>query len=107
MGNLARRVLGISAAETTFERRRFRCDRAEVRERLEAVGRSFVFGYHSALETGGLDALAARLDSSTAEMRGFVYEGAAMGLTVLDEFRLGGGGRWSELRSASTWRALE
>jgi hypothetical protein len=84
MGNLARRVLGISAAETTFERRRFRCDRAEVRERLEGVGRAFVFGYHSALETGRVERLAARLDSSPREMRGFAYEGAAMGLTVLD-----------------------
>jgi hypothetical protein len=84
MGKLGRRVLGISPAETSFAKRRFRCDRGEVREQLEAVGRSFVHGYHSALEADTLARLAERLDASRLEMRGFVYEGAAMALTLLD-----------------------
>src|SRR5215470_8323431 len=107
MGKLARAVLAISEAETTFERRGFRCDRAEVRDRLEAVGRSFVYGYHSALEAGhstlaaghsapeaggqagraapaGAPGLAEPLDASPLPMRGFVYEGAAMALALLD-----------------------
>jgi|HubBroStandDraft_3_1064219.scaffolds.fasta_scaffold02763_3 hypothetical protein len=93
MGKLRRTVLGISAAETSFERRRFRCDRAEVRERLEEIGRTFVYGYHAALETGRLGPLARRLDDSSPLLRGFVYEGAAMALTLLDALTPWGGRR--------------
>ena len=85
MGMVIRRVLGISPQETSFANRGFRCDSEAVRERLEDVGRSFVHGYLAALETGGAEALAARLDAELARgLVGFAYEGAGMALALLD-----------------------
>jgi hypothetical protein len=54
VGALLRRALfGIAPEETSFARRGFRmgagAGAAEVRERLEEVGRCFVRGYHAAL----------------------------------------------------------
>jgi hypothetical protein len=84
MGRLGLRVLGISLEETSVRRRRFRCDRAELREHLEEVGRCFVFGYHAALEDGAPGSIAGRLADVTPAWRGFAFEGAALALTVLD-----------------------
>jgi hypothetical protein len=86
MGRVTRRVLGISPQEASFARRGFHCESRAVRERLEEVGRSFAAGYNLALaETGGAEALAARLEAGLpAALRGFGYEGAAMGLALLD-----------------------
>ncbi len=83
--SLRRLLLGISAAETSFARRRFRGDSAAVRERLEEVGRCFVHGYNAALEEDRPLPLAARLESEVAhEYRGFAYEGAGMAFALLD-----------------------
>jgi enediyne biosynthesis protein E3 len=81
---LPRRVLGISPEEATFARRGFRQGDERARERLERVGRTFLAGYHAALEEGSLRALDQRLSTIAAEDRGFAFEGAAMGLTLLD-----------------------
>jgi len=84
MGRIARTALRIAPEETSFTRRRFRCDSAAVRERLEEVGRTFVRGYHAALDDAEPQPLAASLAGVAPELRGFAYEGAAMGLTLLD-----------------------
>jgi hypothetical protein len=86
MGAILRRaLLGISPAETTFARRRFRGESAAVRERLEEVGRCFVRGYNAALEEDRPLPLAGRLDSEVErELQGFAYEGAGMALALLD-----------------------
>src|SRR5579872_1693541 len=84
MGRLRRSLLGISVQETTFARRGFRGGDAGARERLEAIGRVFLRGYHAALEDDRLEPLALRLNGVEAEMRGFAFEGAAMGLALLD-----------------------
>ena len=55
-----------------------------MRARLEQVGETFLDGYHAALESHAPPALAARLNSADAELRGFAFEGAAMGLALLD-----------------------
>lgn len=81
---LSRRLFAIAADETSFARRGFRCDSAEVRARLEGVASTFVEGYHAALEDSRPGALAARLEQIPAERRGFAYEGAGMGLALLD-----------------------
>jgi hypothetical protein len=52
--------------------------------RLEQVGETFLDGYHAALQHDALPALAARLNSTDADLRGFAFEGAAMGLALLD-----------------------
>jgi hypothetical protein len=82
---LRRRLFGISPAETSFARRRFRGDATAVRERLEMVGGCFVRGYNAALEEDRPLPLAARIDREIErELRGFAYEGAGMALALLD-----------------------
>jgi len=51
IGRRARRfILGIAERETTVARRGFNVPDDAVRERLEEIGRTFVEGYHAALE---------------------------------------------------------
>lgn len=95
--SLARALFGIPLAEVRVERRGFRVTRAETRERLEAIGETFVFGYHSALEASGLAALERALEGVPAERRGFAYEGAAMALAIVDSLA-----RWRR----PVWRAF-
>ena len=84
LATIRRRLFGITPGETSFARRGFPpCD-AAVRERLERVGESFVFGYHAALQKAKPDALGTRLDAWPEAHRGFAYEGAGMALAILD-----------------------
>ena len=84
MVRLRERVLGISAEEASFRRRGFRGGDDRAREHLERIGRVFLHGYHAALEDDRPDRLAAALDRIEPERRGFAYEGAGMGLFLLD-----------------------
>lgn len=84
MGQIARKIFGISPIETSFAKRRFRWDSEDVRERLEGVGRCFVHGYNAALADDRPEPLAGRLAEIPDEFRGFSYEGAAMALAILD-----------------------
>ncbi|WP_205678725.1 DUF1702 family protein [Aquisphaera insulae] len=81
---LRKRVFGIDPEETSFARRGFRGGDKRIEEHLQGVGRRFLRGYHAALEGDRLELLAGRLDEVDAEDRGFAYEGAAMGLCLLD-----------------------
>lgn len=83
---LRMRLFGISPEETAFSRRGFRGDKLAVRPRLEKVGATFLHGYHAALTDDAADRLAQRLDAVENELRGFAYEGAAMGLALRDLF---------------------
>jgi hypothetical protein len=51
---------------------------------LEQIGRTFLRGYHAALDECRPQELAIRLAVVDPEFRGFAYEGAAMGLSLLD-----------------------
>lgn len=84
MNRLCRLFFGISAEEATFDKRGFRSRDVHLRQRLERVGKTFLDGYHAALEAKDDAALSLRLDSVEAEVRGFAYEGAGMALTLLD-----------------------
>jgi hypothetical protein len=77
-------LLSLSPDEATFEKRGFAVGSATARARLEGVGSTFLAGYHAAVEEGTLTALAARLGRVNLELRGFAFEGASMGLTLLD-----------------------
>jgi len=81
---LRKRMLGISLEEVTFKRRGFDDDVLEARLRLEQIGRVFLHGYHAALNDQGPETLALNLEAIDPELCGFAYEGAAMGLTLLD-----------------------
>jgi hypothetical protein len=78
------RLFGIAPDEALFARRGFRPADPRKQARLEDIGRTFVAGYRIALDDTDVDTLQRRLDETPAVMRGFAYEGAAMGLTLLD-----------------------
>ena len=84
LAKLRRRLLGISPEETTFAKRGFRLGVPGAQEHLEGIGRTFVDGYHAALETPALEQLVPRLNAAPLGARGFAFEGAAMGLALLD-----------------------
>lgn len=83
-GKVRRSLLGSPPGETSFERRGFGGATEVARARLERVGSSFIQGYHSALEVGSLESLACELSRVELELRGFAFEGAAVGLALLD-----------------------
>ena len=82
--NILRALFSRSREETSYVHRRFRGATDELRARLETIGAVFLEGYHSALEHGGGVALALALNKAPLELRGFAFEGAAMGLGLLD-----------------------
>ena len=84
LGRARRRFLGLSPTEATFAKRGFLTGQERARQRLEQIGVTFLSGYHAALEETGFVSLARRLATVEAETRGFAFEGAAMGLALLD-----------------------
>ena len=84
LGSLRKWVFGISARELAFERRGFRCSHPAMRERLQQVAQTFVQGYHAALENEQPTVLVPRLHAIAPDLQGFAFEGAAMGLALLD-----------------------
>jgi hypothetical protein len=78
------KLLGISPAETSMARRGFHLGDDAVRRRLEHIGATFVHGYNAAISAGGPSGLPGPLAAVEYEFRGFAFEGAAMGLTILD-----------------------
>ena len=90
---LRQRLLSISLEEATFARRKFRGGDIEVQQHLEQIGRIFLQGYQAAITFGTAqgaiandnpETLISHLSAVEAEWRGFAYEGAAMGLALLD-----------------------
>jgi hypothetical protein len=84
MKRLRQRILGISFRETTFAYRGFHESNPEAQQRLEEIGRTFIQGYHEALSHSDAGSLARQLNAIELELRGFAFEGAAMGLSLLD-----------------------
>lgn len=95
---LRRLVFGVAPAETDLDRRGFQMEDAAARARIEAVIDAFLFGYHAAIEEPAAGPLSARLSALDAERRGFAFEGAGMGLALLDAFSLGVGPGKDRLR---------
>jgi hypothetical protein len=92
---LPKRLLSISLKEATFACRGFRGSEGPARLRLERIGITFLSGYHAAIENPGPLALAEQLNSTDRELRGFAFEGAAMGLALLDMLTPWKRDRWS------------
>lgn len=79
------RLFSIAPEETSAERRGFLIHDTRRRRRIESIGANFVKGYHAALLfADDATALEAALAEPDLEQAGFVYEGAAMALTLLD-----------------------
>ena len=84
LGQARRRFLSLSPSEATFAKRGFAVGEEEARRRLEQIGVTFLSGYHAALEETEFASLAHRLTTVDADLHGFAFEGAAMGLGLLD-----------------------
>ena len=95
LGQLRRRVLGLSLEETSYLRRGFRGANPAMRRRLQQVGEAFLGGYHKALECGQAAGIEAHLAGLEPELSGFACEGVAMGLALLDQLA-----PWSSSRVA-------
>ena len=95
LGQARRRFLGLSPAEASFDRRGFLTSGEKARQHLEQIGITFLSGYHAALEETEFASLAHRLTIVEAELRGFAFEGAAMGLGLLDCLTPWRKDRWS------------
>jgi hypothetical protein len=82
MARARKALIGVSDREATaFSQGDSANWRHLERSVLAAVG-----GYHSVLEGGSLDDLVRRLEQFPLDLRGYAYEGAAMGLTGMDCF---------------------
>lgn len=75
----------VDSNEVTFARLGFEPGDVDTQQRLETVARTFVSGVNTALRETNLERLAESLDATAAELRGFAFEGAAMGLTLMDK----------------------
>jgi hypothetical protein len=84
MKQFRRRMFGLSEEAVDFQQRGFRGASAFLRNRLENVGGAFLAGYHLALESDSPEDLVSKLAVVDMELRGFAFEGAAMGLALLD-----------------------
>ncbi|KDN18863.1 DUF1702 family protein [Amycolatopsis rifamycinica] len=90
-GVLRKRVLAPSLASVGFAERGFPVTPTTATARLEAVPQAVVCGFEWAIEGASLWELERRLALVEPEQRGFAYEGATMGYTILDA--MPGGGR--------------
>ncbi|WP_242900828.1 DUF1702 family protein [Actinomadura terrae] len=95
--SLRRRVLTPNVSATKLRTRGFHEKDAESRDLLENVGATFLTGYGHAVEARTVAEAEERLEEIPVRFRGFAYEGAAMGLTVLDALPGGGSRRLAAL----------
>jgi enediyne biosynthesis protein E3 len=84
LGWMRRALLGLHPREASFDYRGFRGGDATTRKRIEQIVTTFLEGYHYALSADNHDELHLNLEGMPKEVRGFAYEAAAMGLSVLD-----------------------
>ncbi len=82
--SLRQRLFSISPEEATFARRGFHPSNTQTQQRLEKIGHTFLQGYHAAIANHQSDILVPYLNAIDTELRGFAFEGAAMGLGLLD-----------------------
>jgi enediyne biosynthesis protein E3 len=80
LSKLRRSLLGVSHKEATS----FSEGNSSTWKHLETAVLAAIEGYHSTLDGSKFEALVPRLNTVALELRGYAYEGAAMGLTGLD-----------------------
>jgi enediyne biosynthesis protein E3 len=78
------RLFGIDAFEALFARRGFADAEPARHESLELIGRTFIAGYNSAVRSADPIAILNDWDTIPHQLRGFAFEGAAMGFAMLD-----------------------
>jgi hypothetical protein len=99
MGRIVRALLSLSGDEKRFALSLAEFEEEGIRRRLKEIGDAFLAGYRAALEEEDPEALAARLARTDRELWGFAYEGAGLGLSLLDTLA-----PWRERRFATFLR---
>jgi hypothetical protein len=97
IGVLRKRFLAPSLASVGFADRGFPIIHSDATSRLEAVPQAVVCGFEWAIEGASLWEIERRLALVEPEQRGFAYEGATMGYTILDAMPGGDRDRTREL----------
>lgn len=82
------RTFQISSEEIKFTRRGFRISQPAKVERLETIGKKFLYGYNTAITTSNINELSEKLHFVESFYQGFAFEGAAMGVALLDNLFL-------------------
>ncbi|MFI1016680.1 DUF1702 family protein [Streptomyces sp. NPDC020965] len=96
---LRRRILTPSTSAVSLDKRGFHKKDPAAQKLLESVGLGFLEGYGHAVEARTLAEMEHRLAGVPMELRGFAYEGAAMGCTMLDALPGSSGRRLAGLLS--------
>jgi len=86
---LRRRLLTPDVSETSLDKRGFHKKSPAAQERLETVGKTFLDGYAYAVEARTPADAEGPLEQVPGWLRGFAYEGAGMGLAMLDGLPFG------------------
>ena len=84
LGNIRRSIFGVSTEVMDGLWSEFSVPETEARRRLRESSSTFTDGYNIALEFGLSQALIGKLQAFNLDLRGFVYEGAGMGLAMID-----------------------
>ena len=83
-GFIAKTLFSAPEKFTKIENRRFSCPNLVIKDHLEKIGTTFLFGYNNTLLNQKKAFLSKKLTEAELEYRGFAYEGVGMGLALLD-----------------------
>ncbi|RAM49866.1 MAG: hypothetical protein C6Y22_20340 [Hapalosiphonaceae cyanobacterium JJU2] len=83
-GFLRRTLFGVSLENIDNLWINFPGDSTEAQRHLKQISFTFINGCNAALELGNTDVLVSQLEATKPNLRGFAYEGAGMGLAILD-----------------------
>ncbi|NNC95396.1 MAG: DUF1702 family protein [Chitinophagales bacterium] len=93
---LRMKLFGVNKSQATFKKRKFTCDDKKLQDHLEQIGFYFLDGYHFALTSESHEELKLKLETIPDFYKGFSYEGAAMGLTIMEYVPFIGNGSFSK-----------
>lgn len=96
---IRQRIFGLHEKEASFAVRGFFSASPLKQERLEQIGRTFIFGYNTALAATAPERIEDAIGTLPKQRRSFAFEGAAMALGLQDLLTLT---PWS----GSRWRSL-
>ena len=82
-------LFGIAPEEARLDKRGFAATTPDKQKCLEDAGKSFILGYLSALSSAEVNRAASECEKLSPALRGFAYEGSAMGLALIDLVSVG------------------
>lgn len=87
-------AFSLSPTEASFKRRGFEIRSPQRQQHFERIGETFIAGFNAAIALDAGSSIIPFLETTEREDRGFAYEGAAMGLLLLDGLLPGSDGRF-------------